>query len=92
MTYDVTISENAPGTGSLRPIEADSPYEAAEVAAARLARRLGRRGAFRSLRQDCVAMDGSLWTYQAFIGRRIGDGYGVEGGNVWLYVTRRPAS
>jgi len=84
--YEVTAS-GAPGYSPLRPIAAHSQHEAAEVAAERLARRLGRRGAVVSLRWDSSTMDGSSSVYQAFIGRRIRDG--IEGGNVWIYVARR---
>jgi len=82
-TYDVTVSDGS----TLKPITAYSPQDAAEVAAERLARRLGARGAVGALRWDSTSLEQNFFTYQAFIGRITSDG--ITGGNVWIYVTPR---
>jgi len=60
-------------TGRCRPIIADSAREAAEIFAARLARRAyGRRGYARTLNCTGWSQDGSFREFEAFLGYRTG--------------------
>jgi len=70
-------------------VEAEGVQAAAEVFANRLAKRhYGRRGYCRTLRLDSWTQNQSSFTYQAFIGRSVGDGNTTAGHNIWLYISR----
>jgi len=85
--YDVTVIGGAPGRSSLRPIEAYSPLHAAEVAAERLARRLGKQGTWMGLEWDFTTLDGRQTAYKVFLGKKTRDG--VDGVDVWIYLVDR---
>ena len=75
-------------TGKGGPVRAETAQQAAEI----LARRMyGKRGTVGALRLDSSAMDGSIATWEAFVGvdptqaeRRRGAN-GITGRNIWIY-------
>jgi|SRR5262245_46372479 len=77
---------------SFRPVEAEDVHAAAEIFAARQARReYGKRGYCRTLRLDCWTENGCNYTYEAFIGYSVRGGT-TSGHNVWLYISREAAA
>jgi hypothetical protein len=73
-----------------RDVQAESAREAAEIFAARQARRdYGRAGFCRTLRLDSWTENGNSHTFEAFIGKPVrGDRGTTSGHNVWMYVSR----
>tara|TARA_R100000808_G_scaffold6072_2_gene18229 strand:+ start:11741 stop:11986 length:246 start_codon:yes stop_codon:yes gene_type:complete len=67
-------------------VEADDPSEAAEIFAARLARREhGRAGRVGPVNMNGFVYGGGVWDYSAFIGYK-GGGGGLTGADVALSV------
>ena len=66
---------------------ATSAKHAADI----LARReFGRRGFCRTIRLDSYTRDGTVQTYEAFIGRPVRGEHGTTTGrNVWIYERRK---
>jgi hypothetical protein len=72
-----------------RDVQASSAQEAAQVFAARQARReYGRNGHCRTLRLDSWTESGITHTFEAFIGRPVPGERATRGRNVWVYVQR----
>jgi hypothetical protein len=72
-----------------RPVEADSHREAAEIFAARIARKAyGRCGHCRAIRLDCRTEDGRSYTFEAFVGRPVRGENATAGANVWIHTRR----
>lgn len=69
-----------------RSVKANSAGEAAGIFADREARkRFGKRGYAHHVRLDSWTGDGSLHTYQAFVGVPEKGG-GMSGNNIWIHV------
>lgn len=83
-TYRVSSTGHS---GTMRPIVAESPGVAAEIAAERVARRhYGRRANIGTRRLDSWSADGSTSRYEAYVGKRTQ--YGFIGQTVWIHVER----
>ena len=71
----------------MRSVTAPSASDAARIFAGRMARKeYGRRGYVRSMRLNSWAENGQSHTFEAFIGRDVGNA--CSGRNEWVYVSR----